>query len=154
MNGTDIKRNIMICRTMWTWESWCSHCAISPRLAGLPSQWLKPEISKPWTSLEPQVGADRQCSISAVRSNVHIRCWTATLLFCWMAPYINTFWHHCWKYHVTWLQIHTWKCPWCVKAGGWRKGRRQQSVTLWILCTMKPLCLMFLLRTLTRSACS
>lgn len=43
---------------MWTWGSWCSHCVISQRLAGSPSPWSKPGISKPWTLLELQVGAD------------------------------------------------------------------------------------------------
>lgn len=51
-------------------------------------------------------------------------------------------------------QIHTWRFPWCAKAGGWRRERRRRSGTLWTPCTTRPSCSTFLQRTSTRSACS
>lgn len=137
---------------MWTWGSWCSHCVISQRLAGSPSPWSKPGISKPWTLLELQVGADNVVFTQkgVLRQNTKTNKIKRPIVLlsivcqCIMALLIDLFF----------LQIHMWRYHWCARAGGWRRGRLQPNATLSTQCTTKLLCLMFLLRTLTKSACS
>lgn len=121
-------------RRTWTWGNWCSRCAICPRLAGSPSPWSKREISRPWTSQELQVGFGKHSGETRIANSFPI-------IPGWPQPRFLG-------------QIHTSKCPWCAKAGGWRRERRRQSGTLWTPCTTRPSCLTFLQRTLTRSASS
>lgn len=97
------KCNVFLYRTMWTWESWCSHCAISPRLAGSPSPWSKPEISKPWTSLELQVGADwmQRFHKEVVQSIIHMKSVSCFVVgFCFVASRADTLLHPNWPCYM------------------------------------------------------
>lgn len=102
-DSTEIQMYVFLYRTMWTWESWCSHCAISPRLAGSPSPWSKPEISKPWTSLELQVGADwmQRFHKGVVWLIMHMKSVSCFVVgFCFVASRANTLLHPNWTRHM------------------------------------------------------